>query len=385
MIILGLLGTIIEFAAFKDIHPIEDTLYRDLLALASDPRNTVVVVSGRERALVSQWLGDLPVWIFAENGLYYRLGGRSAEWQSDAVEQLDDDWISSITPVFRYFEERTPGSVTETQEHSITWHYREADEDFGEIQASVLQEHLEKVLGNQPVEISLDSKQVQVRPYAVSKGSVLDPLMEACTDYSRSKPSMNDSILEERDSNGLGAQVEAALANASQLDGGRPSLSHTGSGRPSVAASAEPSEAGVLTPLDYVLCVGAWSMRDEDIFGNLENGKDDADVPYSDELPEVVWTCKVGEAASQAKHFVEDEKEVHSLIATLSSLSQSDARPPPEQSVVGSVIGDDGAPSLRGDTGDGVRGELVASALDHLTDIETRAHGHQLAFFLDLV
>ena len=36
------------------------------------------------------------------------------------------------------------GTVTETQEHSITWHYREADEDFGEIQASDLQMHLER-------------------------------------------------------------------------------------------------------------------------------------------------------------------------------------------------------------------------------------------------
>ena len=126
-------------ALVKDMRPIDDSLWKDLLALASDPRNTVVVVSGRERALVSQWLGDLPVWIAAENGIYYRLGGRSSEWQSDHVESVDDDWISSITPVFRYFEERTPGSVTEMQEHSITWHYREADEDFGEIQASVLQ------------------------------------------------------------------------------------------------------------------------------------------------------------------------------------------------------------------------------------------------------
>ena len=61
----------------------------------------------------------------------------------------------------------------------------------------MLQEHLEKVLGNQPVEVSLDSKQVQVRPYAVSKGAVLDPLMEACTDYSRSK----GEAIDERDSN----------------------------------------------------------------------------------------------------------------------------------------------------------------------------------------
>ena len=111
LIILGLLGTLIGFDGFKEMRPIDDTLWKDLLALSSDPRNTVVVVSGRERALVSQWLGDLPAWIFAENGIYYRLGPRSvANWQSDHA--LDDDWISSITPVFRYFEERTPGSVT---------------------------------------------------------------------------------------------------------------------------------------------------------------------------------------------------------------------------------------------------------------------------------
>ena len=110
-------------------------------------------------------MGDLPVWIVAENGVYQRLGGRSVEWTSLLDESHEDGWIDSIKPVFRYFEERTPGSLTETQEHSITWHYREADEDFGEIQASVLQEHLEKVLGNQPVEVSLDSKQVQVRPH----------------------------------------------------------------------------------------------------------------------------------------------------------------------------------------------------------------------------
>ena len=100
------------------------------------------------------------MWIVAENGLYHRLGGRGAEWGC-MLQEFDDSWIGSIKPVFKYFEERTPGTVTETQEGSITWHYREADEDFGEIQASDLQMHLERVLSNQPVEIALDAKQVQ--------------------------------------------------------------------------------------------------------------------------------------------------------------------------------------------------------------------------------
>lgn len=134
----------IDYDAFKTMSPMDEELWNDLRVLSSDSRNIVVVISGRERALVSQWIGDLPLWIAAENGAYFRLGGRSAEWQS-TDDDLDDDWISSIKPIFRYFEERTPGSLTETQEHSITWHYREADEHFGEIQASEMLAHLDKV------------------------------------------------------------------------------------------------------------------------------------------------------------------------------------------------------------------------------------------------
>ena len=65
--------------------------------------------------------------------------------------------------------------------------------------------------------------------------------------------------------------------------------------------------------------------------------------------------------------------EVHALLAALSSISQADLRPPPEQSVVGSVYGDECGASLRGDAGDAVRGEPVASALDNLETIEKRA------------
>jgi len=249
----------------------------------------------------------------------------------------------------------------------------------------LLQEHLEKVLGNQPVEVSLDSKQVQVRPYAVSKGVALDPLMEACTDYSRSKG--EDVKADERESNSSFPPLQSLdlpAGGGGPIDGAEAASAastHLTRSKGDAARSSEPSEAG--TPsLDFALCVGAWCSRDEDIFVNLL-AKDDSELPYTSELPEQIWTCRVGEAASQAKHFLDDESSVHGLLATLASLSQADARPPPEPSVLGSVYGDDGSPSIRGDTGDIVRGELVASALDHLGDIEARAAGMQLAFFLD--
>jgi hypothetical protein len=73
--------------------------------------------------------------------------------------------------------------------------------------------------------------------------------------------------------------------------------------------------------LDFALCLGAHSMRDEDLFGNLlsrelakERG-DDWAMPYSDYLPDArgTWTCRVGRQPSQARHYVDDEKEVRGL------------------------------------------------------------------------
>ena len=103
-------------------------------------------------------------------------------------------------------------------------------------------------------------------------------------------------------------------------------------------------------------------------------------MPYAAYLPENIWTCRVGEAASQARHFVEHEQAVHSLLASLSAISTQ--LPPPEASVMGSVYGGDegNASAMHGGV---ANAELVASALDHLEEIESQMHSKQLAFFLD--
>ena len=34
----------------------------------------------------------------------------------------------------RYFEARTPDTLTEVQEHTITWHFQDADDEFADVQ-----------------------------------------------------------------------------------------------------------------------------------------------------------------------------------------------------------------------------------------------------------
>ena len=72
---------------------------RNLSALAANPKNTVIVCSGRERALMNEWLGDLPIWLVAENGLFYRRPS-GGEWEQ-TKEDVDNYWMASLKPVFK--------------------------------------------------------------------------------------------------------------------------------------------------------------------------------------------------------------------------------------------------------------------------------------------
>ncbi|EOD25244.1 hypothetical protein EMIHUDRAFT_427087 [Emiliania huxleyi CCMP1516] len=117
LLIFGLLGALSDG---------ESSVRRNLAALAASPHNTLVVLSGRERALLNEWLGDLPIWLVAENGLWIRPppgwesgggggGGAAASgsaaslpastWEMVA-EGVDDSWMASLKPIFKYFEAR---------------------------------------------------------------------------------------------------------------------------------------------------------------------------------------------------------------------------------------------------------------------------------------
>lgn len=107
---------------------------RDLLALmarlTADPRNIVFVHSGRSSAVLEQWFaGADRLGLSAEDGYYIRSPGVK-EW-SPLDAKLDLGWREVLKPVFEYFAERTPGSFIEEKELALTWHYRNADVDFG--------------------------------------------------------------------------------------------------------------------------------------------------------------------------------------------------------------------------------------------------------------
>ncbi|KAH6590054.1 hypothetical protein BASA50_009755 [Batrachochytrium salamandrivorans] len=87
------------------------------------------------------------------------------------VDQVDSSWRTTIRPLFQHYTERTPGSFIEEKEINLTWHYRNADPEFGAWQAAELQVNLEKLLSHLPVSIMTGNKTLELRPSMVDKAT----------------------------------------------------------------------------------------------------------------------------------------------------------------------------------------------------------------------
>ncbi|KAF0420413.1 glycosyltransferase family 20-domain-containing protein [Gigaspora margarita] len=148
-----------------------------LQKLAEDPKNTVWIVSGRDQDVLEEWLGSIKKLGFsAEHGCFLKYP-ESDKWVN-LTEDIDMSWKTDVDEIFTYFTERTQGSSIERKRSSITWHYRQADPEYGAFQAKECQNHLEgAILPKLPVEILLGKKNLEVRPTLINKGEIVKRLL----------------------------------------------------------------------------------------------------------------------------------------------------------------------------------------------------------------
>jgi trehalose 6-phosphate synthase/phosphatase len=134
--------------------------------LAARPGTQVHVVSGRKRATLERWFGELPVGLHAEHGLWSRLPGGA--WQS--VPVYDQRWRKPARAILKDFTDRTPGALVEEKTVGYAWHFRAAEPEYGAAQARELSLHLSELLTNAPVEILQGDKVIEIRPHGIDKG-----------------------------------------------------------------------------------------------------------------------------------------------------------------------------------------------------------------------
>lgn len=149
-----------------------------LKTLCEDKRNTVFVVSGKERHSLTKTLGDIPnLGLAAEHGMFISWPtarpGDKRRWET-LVPETDRTWRSLAVNIMEVYTSRTHGSYIEETEMKVLWQYRDADTEFGSLQAKELEDHLSKYLRTFPVDVLhggvKEGGYVEVRPKGVNKG-----------------------------------------------------------------------------------------------------------------------------------------------------------------------------------------------------------------------
>ncbi|KAK6917274.1 Glycosyl transferase, family 20 [Dillenia turbinata] len=215
LIILGFNATLTDSGDYlgrksDQIKEMEFRLHPDLKQplekLCNDLKTTVMVISGSDRSILDNNFRRYNIWLAAENGMFLRC--TKEDWVTTIPEISNMEWVDSVKHVFEYFTERTPRSHFEVRQASLVWNYKFADIEFGRIQARDLLQHLwTGPISNANVDVVQGGRSVEVRAAGLTKGAAIERILGNIVHYKRMK-----------------------------------------------------------TPIDYVLCIGHFLGKDEDIY-----------------------------------------------------------------------------------------------------------------------
>ncbi len=174
LLLLDYDGTLVGFD--PDLTAAKPTLRlrRVLGKLTKDPRNTVVIISGRDRKTLESWLQGLPVHLVAEHGYFVR--SATGDWRTPTP--VDDSWKSVVLPAMDASTTAVPGSFIEEKTTALVWHYRGAkQQQAAEAQAQMLARTLLPVARSHRLAVMPGSKVIEVKSKNINKGSAAKLLL----------------------------------------------------------------------------------------------------------------------------------------------------------------------------------------------------------------
>ena len=168
-------GTLVPFARAPDLATPDRALRELLTALAAKPGVRVHIVSGRSRETLERWLGNLPIGLHAEHG-YWSRDAPDRAWT--AIRDVSVAWKQDVRKILERATTATPGTLVEEKTASLAWHYRMAEPELAAARAEELGYQLEALLKGSPVELLRGDKVIEIRPTGVSKGRIIERVVD---------------------------------------------------------------------------------------------------------------------------------------------------------------------------------------------------------------
>ncbi|EGG23502.1 hypothetical protein DFA_05635 [Cavenderia fasciculata] len=164
-----------------------------LKRLASDPKNTIYMVTSRDSVTMETILQDIPeIGLASEHGNFLKSStgipapGQSgldvsAEWKC-LSEGADLSWIPIVQPILEFFAERTPGSVLDVRQVTLSWNYQQCTNDHSDNQAQELLSQLMDMSCKIPIDIIHSNKIIEIKPSGFGNGQAMQMIMQENSD-----------------------------------------------------------------------------------------------------------------------------------------------------------------------------------------------------------
>jgi trehalose 6-phosphate synthase/phosphatase len=162
-------GTLVPFATSPELAKPTLGLLRTLRSLADDPRNELVLATGRDRATLDQWFCGISMGLAAEHGAWVK--ERNGDWNMQ--QPLIVDWKPRLFPILQMHADWVPGAFVEEKDFSLVWHYRNADPEQGRMAARELTDHLVVFTANVDLQVLRGNKAIEIRNAGINKGTAV--------------------------------------------------------------------------------------------------------------------------------------------------------------------------------------------------------------------
>lgn len=159
-------GTLVGFKNDPQAASPDKALHEMLTGLESDKKNTITIISGRDRDTLEKWLGNHKVNLIVEHGVWLKKLGEN--WQM--LDNINSDWKPVIRPIMETYVDRTPGTFIEEKNYSLVWHFRKAEPDQGDLRANELKDELRNMIANHNLEILEGNKVIEIKAGGINKG-----------------------------------------------------------------------------------------------------------------------------------------------------------------------------------------------------------------------
>ncbi len=167
-------GTLVPFEKYPELAVIDKKTLKIVKDLSKNPKNKVVIISGRDKKFLETQFAGINVILVAEHGYYIKKG--TDEWE--ATMNTDEQWKEAVLPILNEYVSRCNGTFIEEKTGSIAWHYRNADSDFAQLRLHELKDDLADVIRfKTDLEILEGHKVLEVKSGRYDKGQAANALM----------------------------------------------------------------------------------------------------------------------------------------------------------------------------------------------------------------